>query len=58
MFSKILLTHDCAGERRLCDASDEEVNIIHVLINELESVHDLLGYKVHQIIKSECPSNC
>ena len=54
MFRKVLLTNDRAGERCLCDASDEEVNIIHVLINQLESLHYLRGYEVCQIIKPEC----
>ena len=53
MLWKVLHTHDCSWQRCLCDASNEEIDIIHILINEPESVHYLCGYEVSQIIKPE-----
>ena len=35
----------------LADASNEQINVVHVIIDHLESLHNLIGDEVHQIVK-------
>ena len=37
----------------LADASNEQINVVHVIIDHLESLHNLIGDEVDQI--ASCP---